>query len=92
MQITLPKAQREIFKLSREHEGSYFRIYRKALHHKREYYRLMTADCNPVKNISIGKMKRFFRLGVMDEIDVGCVAIKKDIVLIEKERKQKIKK
>lgn len=89
MEVSLRKPQREIFELSKKNEGSFFRLYKKSLSAKREYYRLLTKDFSPIKNISRSKMKPLFNLSIIETLDSGCYAIKPTVTLAEKKSKNK---
>jgi len=87
MEITLRKPQREVFKALKENEGSFLRIYKRGLSHKREYYRLMTADYSPIKNYTPGIIRPLINLSVLQRVEAGVFKIAEDVTLVEKEKK-----
>lgn len=90
MEVSLRKDQREIFRQMRANEGSYVRAYRKSSGATRMYWRLMTVDHSPIKNIPPGKMKPFFNLSILLEIKPGEFELKSDVeLMVKKPKKQK---
>lgn len=88
MEVSLPKPQREIFNLFKKHPDSFVRKHKKSLEAKREYWRLMDKEYNPVKNIIRSRIKPFFDLNLMTEVREKEFTIKPDVTLVDKRKKK----
>jgi hypothetical protein len=89
MEISLRKPQRELFQIIQRNPGSFLRRYRKSLSTTREYYRLMTKDFSPIKNVPPSLVKPMVRLSLFNISETGELLLKPDLVLLEKKPKQK---
>ncbi len=91
MEVSLRKPQREIFNLIKNNPESFIRKYKKSLTATREYWRLMSREYNPIKNITPSRIRPMFDMDLFTQIKEGEFVIKTDATLAVKVKKIKPK-
>lgn len=88
MEVQLRAPAKSVFIQLQKHEKSFLRKYKKSLNNTREYFRLMDADFNPIKNFPYYKVKQLFELDLLIN-DEGKIYLKDGLTIADKRKKIK---
>ena len=75
--------------MSKEYPGSFFRVHKKSLNAKRTYFRLMSKDITPIKNIPSGIINKPINADLIDRIEPGVFKFKDGIEIIDRRNNKK---
>ncbi len=88
MEVALRKPAREVFKQMQKYPGCFIRKHKKRLTALRVYWRLMSAEYNPIQNITQSRIRQFFDLDIMQKVGDNEFTIKPDVTLVDKNKKK----
>lgn len=85
MEIKLRKPARQVFEALKS-TGGFLRVHKKSLENSRVYYRLMSPESHPIKNIIPSDVKQLLQLDALVKKDKDLY-LKDDVVLFVKKPK-----